>query len=291
MLEEIHKFLNNREIAIYLVFIFVIIWILRDKNTRASISDFLNAFFALKKPLVFMGIYINCIIIILYKVNFWRISLLKDTIYWIFGVALILFFNLNEIEKKENYFKGIIKDNLKVLVLVEFISNLKSFNLVIEIISVIIIFFFSIVSAYTEKDSTKIRENKLSQTILTIYGLSAFIFSVIEIIQDFDEFATINNLKSLLLSPIFTILFIPFMYLLGLFMVYETFFIRIKHIHRDKKKLSQFVVRQILWKCNFSLKKVNLMSKELKIALMNNKTEFKYAINEILTTGRQTINY
>lgn len=291
MLEEIHKVLNNREIAICLVFLFVIIWILRDKNTRESVSGFLKAFFALRKPLVVMGIYIVCAIILLYYINFWRLSQLKDTIYWIFGVALILFFNLNEIEKKENYFKGIIKDNLKVLVLVEFISNFKSFNLVIEIISVIIIFFFSIVSAFTENDSTKTRENKLSQTVLTIYGLAALVFSVIEIIQNFDEFATIDNLKSLLLSPIFTILFIPFMYLLGLYMVYEIFFIRIKHIHRDQKKLSQFVVRQILWKCNFSLKKVRIMSKELKIALMNDKTEFKYAINEILVTGKQTINY
>lgn len=291
MLEEIHKVLNNREIAICLVFLVVIIWILRDKNTRESVSGFLKAFFALRKPLVAMGIYILCITILLFYINFWRLSQLKDTIYWIFGVALILFFNLNEIEKKENYFKGIIKDNLKVLVLVEFISNFKSFNLVIEIISVIIIFFFSIVSAFTENDSKKTRENILSQTVLTIYGLAALAFSIIEIIQNFDEFATIDNLKSLLLSPIFTILFIPFMYFLGLYMVYEIFFIRIEHIHQDQKKLSQFVIRQILWKCNFSLKRVKIMSKELKIALLNNKTEFKYAINEILATGKQTINY
>lgn len=238
-----------------------------------------------------MGIYIVCITILLYYINLWRISQLKDTIYWIFGVALILFFNLNEIEKKDNYLKGIIKDNLKVIVLVEFISNFKSFNLLIEVITVIIIFFFSIVSAFTENDATKTRENKLSQIVLTFYGLAALVFSVIKIITNFDEFATIDNLKSLLLSPIFTILIIPFMYLLGLYMVYENLFMRIKHILRDQKKLSQFIARQILWKCNFSLKKVKIMSKELKIALMNNKTEFKFAINEILTTGKQTINY
>ena len=93
MLEEIHKVLNNREIAICLVFLFVIIWVLRDKNTRESVSGFLKGFFALRKPLVVMGIYIVCIIILLYYINFWRLSQLKDTIYWIFGVALILFFN------------------------------------------------------------------------------------------------------------------------------------------------------------------------------------------------------
>ncbi len=291
MLEEIHKVLNNREIAIGLVFIFLIIWILKDKNIRESLSNILKAFLALRKPLVFMGIYIGCIIFFLYKINFWKINLLKETFYWIFGVALILFFNLNEIEKKENYFKGIIKDNLKLLILVEFISNLKSFNLVIELISVIIVIFFSLISAFTVNDLTKTRENKFSQIILTIYGFAALSFSVIEIIQNFDEFATIYNIKSLLLSPIITILFVPFMYLLGLYMVYELFFTRIKRIHRDNKELSRFVVRQILWKCNFSLKKVKIMSKELKIALMNNKTEFIFAMNEILTTGKQTINY
>ena len=291
MIEEIHKIFNNREIAIGLLFIILIVWILKDKKVRDSFWGVLKSFLALRKILIVMSLYICCIVFALYIFNFWELDLLKDTIYWFLGVALILFFNVNDIEKKANYFRDIIKDNFKVLLIVEFVSNFKSFNLVFEIISVIIIFFFSIVSAFTENDNTKKKENKMAQIVLSIYGVIAIGYSVIDIIRNFDDFATIYNLKSMLLSPIFTMLFIPFMYLLGMYMIYEILFVRIKHIHRNNKSLYRYVNRRILLKCNFSLRKIKLMSKELKIAMMNNKTEFKFAIREILTTGKQTINY
>ena len=87
---------NNREIAtaIWLLVIFILMLFKRD--IRKSILDVFKAFFKIKilSSIFFLIAYTAGIVFVLYQINFWNISLLKDTVVWFCFTAIVLCFNL-----------------------------------------------------------------------------------------------------------------------------------------------------------------------------------------------------
>ena len=77
---------NNREIAtaIWLLVIFILMLFKRD--IRKSLLDVIKAFFKIKilSSIFLMIAYTTGIVFVLYQINFWNISLLKDTVVWVF---------------------------------------------------------------------------------------------------------------------------------------------------------------------------------------------------------------
>ncbi|MDK2980219.1 MAG: hypothetical protein PWQ55_566 [Chloroflexota bacterium] len=99
--------LNNREIATIIWIVAFFIWALTNSNIRISIINLLKAFFQKKIQILFIAMiaYLVVIILILYKIEFWDFSALKDTLIWFFGTALVTFFALNKALQNDDYFK------------------------------------------------------------------------------------------------------------------------------------------------------------------------------------------
>lgn len=231
---------------------------------------------------ILMLLYIAIIIGLFYQFEIWDFSLLKDTIYWTFGVAFILLFNINNTSSDTGYFRKAFLNCFKIVVLLEFLTNLYSFNLIIELIFLPIILFFAMASAFGEiKEEHKIVK-KASDFLLSIYGITVIIFSIYHAIIDFDKLATINNLRTFLLSPILTILYIPYIYFTALFMAYESFFKSRGYILADNNKLFRSIKWQVLRRCNFSLKKIHLVSRKIHIYRTEEKSEILNDLNIIL---------
>ena len=291
MIDKIHTIFNNREIAVGIVTFISLIFIGRSKETRKAFVELIKAFLKLYKPFILMIIYILGIVYLLNRIGIWDLSMLKETIYWFFGGAFILFVNLNDISNQDNYFKKLILDNFKLILIIEFISNFATFNLIAEVISVFLVIILSMIEAFTDKDKSKEKEHKLTVILLSIYGISTLINSIIILSKDTTEFLNSLTFESLLLTPLLSILIIPFLYVLGVFATYQIKLVTFRHIHRNNKKLYRYGTRRILWSCNFSLKKIKLISKELKPALLQDKKQVKKAIKDILKTGKQIIPY
>lgn len=231
---------------------------------------------------ILMLLYIAIIIGLFYQFKIWDFSLLKDTIYWTFGVAFILLFNINDTSSNTGYFRKAFLNCFKIVILLEFLTNLYSFNLIIELISLPIILFFAMASAFGEiKEEHKIAK-KASDFLLSIYGITVIIFSIYHAIIDFDKLATINNLRTFFLSPILTTLYIPFIYFTALFMAYESFFKSRRYILADNNKLFRSITWQVLTRCNFSLKKIHLVSRKIHIYRTEEMAEILKDLNIIL---------
>lgn len=291
MIENLKSIFNNRELAIIIFVIVALIWFFRNKDSRMAFRGVVKAFVAhqILVSLFLMIIYIEGILIGFSKLGLWDFSLLKDTVFWTFGVAFIMLMNIQKIEKDEGFIRKSIVDNIKLVVILQFITNMYVFGFITEIILLPIILFLSMVTAYAELDEKNKQVVKITNTILSIYGLSVIIFSIIKLTQDFDSFATIQNLKSFLLTPIFTILYIPFIYFIGVFMVYQFFYVRIKLNLRNDKKLSRIMRFRIFMKCRLSLRKIKLVSKELKVFFIKDKKDLKVALNAIMKEGKHPI--
>ena len=229
-----------------------------------------------------MLIYIAIIVGLFYYFNLWDISLLKDTIYWTLGVGFILFVNVNKAISREKYFKKILIDNFKLIVIFQFLSNLYFFNLILEIIFIPILLMFTLTSAYSENKDEYKPVKKLSDTLLAIYGFTVLIFSIYHAITDFESLNNINSLKSLLLSPILTVLYLPFLYFMALFMAYESFIKSKKWILKDNKKIFRFLKWHVYINCKFSLKKLRKLTKKLHVYTSISKTEIRNDLEKIL---------
>lgn len=222
-----------------------------------------------------MIIYVVIIVGALFYFNIWDKTLLKDTIYWTFGGAIILLVNVHKATGEDNHFKKITVDSFKLIIIIEFLSNFYVFNLVLELIFLPIILFFSIMSAFAERKDEHKPVKKLSDSLIALYGIVVSIFSAYHIIIDFNNIATVSNLKSFLLSPTLTILYLPFLYFMALFMAYESFFKSRKWILKENKKAFRYLKWKVFLKCNFSMSKIRKVTKKLHVYSSIEKAEIQ----------------
>lgn len=296
MWDKLFDIFNNREIAIFIVALVLIPLLLRGKDVRKSILGVFEAFFRLNKPFILLIAYITIEVYLLQKYRIWETFLLKDTFYWTFG-AIIMMVNLNDVTR-EHYFRDTLLDNIKFVAVITFVSNLTTFNLLVELILLPIIILLSIILACTDKpylENIDVRItkklNNLTTFLLSGYGIITLFNSMRYGINHFDEFYSLDTLKSYLLPFALTLFFLPFMYFLGIYSNYETLFTRMNVMLRYKPKLLRYAKFRIILYCTLSLKRVKVISTELKIALINDEKELKTAIRDISRAGKQKIQY
>ena len=109
-------------------------------------------------------------------------------------------------------------------------------------------------------------------------------YAIYNIIVDVHSFATINNFKEFLLPVVFTILFLPFIYMLALYLTYDLIFMRISFLIKDKS-----LARYIRWKTVFSFHlKLNSLNKwhdKIIRAEINSVDDVERVMFEVKTGG------
>lgn len=259
---------NNREKAVIIwLFIFIIMFLigmLLRKDIRASTFGVLKILFKKKIIIVFVAMfsYVSLIILLFSVIQIWNISLVKDTIYWVIGSAILLLMNTNEATQDEHHFRKILLDNLKLILILEFVINLTSFNLLAELILIPLLVVLSVMSAVAETKKEWLPAKKLVDFILSFIVFSLIIYAVYNIVSDYQSFVTMDNLRSFILPPLLTVAYIPFLYLFALVMAYEILFIRLDFILKNNKALASFAKQRIFRLCFLSLGKLNSFAKD-----------------------------
>ena len=233
------SFFSNRELALLIWLIIVLVYSLIKDKWRCYLKRIITSAFALKLVIVYITliIYAFVIILLLYLTNIWEICLLKDTIIWLLFSALATAFTLINI-KNFSYFTGLIKSNITVTAIVQFIINLYSFSLAIELIMLPIIVFTTALSAYSEyytkngQDYHKV--HSCLNILLSIIGIVYLGFTFYKAIIGFDSINWIDISQQLMLPIILAILFIPYYWLLALYINYEKIFVAINVMFRHK---------------------------------------------------------
>ena len=256
---------STREIALFVWIIVFVFLISLRQSVRKSIGGLFKAFFSkhLFRVFIILTTYILLTLYLLNLIGLWDKSLTKDTTFWFFTVAMVTFFKVNE-AKDFRFFKEIIIDSIKWIVVIEFLINFYTFGLWTELILVPIIVFISVIQAYSETDKKYEPVEKLFRTIISIIGLMLLVYIIYETVVEFQKAFTIQNLKSLLHPVIMTFLFLPFAYMLALYMTYEVLFIRVDFLARDKK-VARRVKRQVILTANLNIERLNRISKNLNI--------------------------
>jgi hypothetical protein len=223
---EFFKLLSNREISILIwTFLILTFLVVSSKGSFGNLLSVMKALFS-KKFIPFyatFGIYFFVIIRLLSKFSVWEFSLYKDFIYWFFTTGIVLFFSSNNLKTYKDFIK-VILTAISLTIILEFIIGFYNFSLVWELILIPVVTFISLLSVVAEmkKDdrNTKIVANLL-KNILAIIGFGILIYGIYQLTVNYKEFFTLSNLKSFLLPPIFTLLFLPLIYFTVLYLKYE----------------------------------------------------------------------
>jgi hypothetical protein len=280
---EIISVLNNREISVVIWLLIVFLWALSVSSVRQSIFGLFKAFFVkiIIVPFAVMLLYVLLTVLIFKKVGFWDISALKDTILWTIGTAFATFLSLNKVAGDENFFRKALLDNIKLVLILEFIVNLYSFNLIIELILVPIVTFIVMLNAVAELKPEYKQARVFLDYTLGIVGLVLIVFTFRELFVDFQNFATLKTLRDFFLPPIFTIAFLPYVYLIALYMQYESLFTRIDFANKDAD-LARYAKRKILAACHLDLSKLNKFSTNVGLPKVNGKGDVSALIKKAL---------
>lgn len=231
---------STREVALFIWFLLFLIFVSRSKDVRHSIARAIKTFFSRKSIIAFslLLLYILLIVFILSYIGFWDISLLKDTILWLLFSGSVLFMNINKIENV-NYFSGLIKDNIKIVIIWEFLFNFYTFSLIGELVFIPVVTLFSSMGIFA-KYSLKGEEGYekvviLCKNILILMGLVVGSYVVYKTITEYDLLLSVSNLKSFLLPVLLVVLTFPYFYMQALYMNYKSYINIVKHIHRYKE--------------------------------------------------------
>lgn len=271
-IHELQVIISNRELAA-IIWIFLIILSLQfNTKTRMLFGNVVKAFFASRILFVILlaFLYSSFIIFLLHQLKIWNFSLLKDSIYWFIGSGVLVIISLTKADKEKDFFKNILWDNLKLVLILEFVVNLHQFGLITELLLLPIILFLTMIQVVAGREEQSQKVKSLVDWVLVVFGFAMLGISLQRILADFRGFATNPNLKSFLLPIILSISFIPFAYCVALYMNLELLFIRLGIFLTNKKNL-RFAKWRTVLKSKLSLKKLKEISPRIN-SLYNGST-------------------
>lgn len=265
-MNNVFNIFSTREIALIIWLFIFLIFVSRTKEVRGSIVEVIKAFFNRKLFLAFSTLLVHVLFVIslLFYLGFWDISLLKDTIIWLLFSGFILFIRMNK-AKDVNYFLELIKDNIKIIIVWEFMFNFYTLSLVGELVFIPLISLLTTMQAFAE-DSSKQEVNHekvfiLCKKVLEFIGIVMFCYVIYKTITEYKLLFSVTNLKSFILPVLLVLLTIPYFYLLSLYMIYENFIVIVNRFYNEDPIISKSLIKATFKYANININTLKRIQK------------------------------
>ncbi len=231
---------NNREIASLIWIGVFILWMVANKNRRSVLAGFhkiIRMLFGrpILTSLLVMISYVSLCVYFLSYIGFWGLTNLKTTLIWGVTFAFVTMMDIKRISEEKNYFKQTAGEIVGATAIIVFIAESYTFSLWAELVLVPFLTLVGIMHAYSEVKEEDPLVTKFLSRLLIFLGLSFVGYGVYKIFNNFSEFATFETLKDFLVPIILSLLFLPFIYLLNMYVTYELVFALLRHRIKDKK--------------------------------------------------------
>lgn len=274
--------LNNREIAIAIWLVVLIFWVFIKTDVKGSVRGLLKQFFHYKIliPYLLAVCYSVIGVYILSQIGLWTIAQLKDTILWCIITIIGTMLTVTKARENKNYFKDAATENLKLSVIIEFATGVYTFSLLGELILVPFAALVGGMQAYTERKPEYVAVKKVLSGMIVLLGLWTIGYTIYQISVHVREFASLNTLRDFILSPFLALWFLPYLYVISLYMTYETYFITMQSRIKDKRLL-HIAKWQTLVRFNVNLDGFERWKNRLFIGSIETKSDIIKSIKEI----------
>lgn len=260
-MKEIIEIFSSRELAMIMWLLVLIGIAMRSKDTRLAFLGILKIFFnwMIQTALLILVAYVVLLLAIFYKIGWWNIAMLKDTIIWFIGSGAILMFSMNK-AKDISFFKTLIVNNLKFIILLEFLINLYTFHFIWELIILPFFTLLLLLQYVAEGKKEHAVTTQVLKKVTVFFGTLLLLYVAYKTISGFNAVVTYQNALLLLLPPVLTILIIPYLYGIALYMSYESLLVRLKYLLNYQDQWPE--ARKLIFKvANVRLGRVNAINK------------------------------
>ncbi len=195
----------------------------------------------------------------------------KTTAIWFVGVVLVTAFSTRR--KDGRYFERLLLTNLSVSVIVEFVGNLHTFPLVLELVLVPLVVLFVVMQASAATKPEFAQVGKVVGVVLGVYVVAIVLFSLVYVVGNAGEVFTRGQVAEFFLPLVLTAGFAPMLYAIAVYSLYDTILRMTRHRLRGDEHLYRFARRQILKACQLSLRRTQLFAEEFRQQLWGASTQ------------------
>ncbi len=220
--------LNNREIAIALLIGALVVFVLARDDTRGPAMRVIRALGQRLILLSLAGLLVWVVLVTLIgsRLGLWTPDLIKDTAIWFVTFAVVRLFRMASVGKDRHPFREVILDPLTATALVEFITNLYVFPLLVEILLVPFVTLLGLLAVVAGLQKTPYVRG-IANGALGIIGIGIIGFSVFELARNWSTLDLPHQIRLLALPIWLTIGTVPYLYLMGMLAGYEAAFLSI----------------------------------------------------------------
>lgn len=159
-------------------------------------------------------------VILLARVGYWENGFIRIAVYWFVGIALVTALSTRRADA--HYFRRLVLSNLALAAIVEFIVNLHTFPLPVELLLVPLAFLLVGLQVVAESEPQYAAVRKVVAVSLGLLGLASLSVSLSYVASHFGKVATSVHVKELLLPLVLTVFFLPYIYVVRMFTAWQT---------------------------------------------------------------------
>lgn len=251
---------NTRETAISIwagaTLLAFLVW---KRDIRQSVSRLIEIFFDpwLLGPILLAAAYATLVVLAATQVIGWSDELTKIAAFWFFGFAFLATLQPNDVDAA--YYRRLALRSVRLAVVIEFISNLHTLPLPLELALVPTVFLLAGVTALPGDVTTQ----NVASGCVTLLGLSTLVFALVFVVGHSGEVVTAEKGKAFVLPILLTVIFLPFFAVVRLAAVYQTT-LGMTAAGIDDPKLYAFARRRITGTCRLNLGKIQLFESKFR---------------------------
>jgi len=271
--------LNNREISMLIWFSLLLVSVLIYKPTRPHVCQMIKIVVTsqIGTILLLCTVYTMAIILGLQEIGYWEMSLFKDATIWLFGFAFYCVYQVNQQKNQSKYFKSIILDAIKLIVVVQFVTGTYVMSLIGELIFIPVLVFLSLLIAMSEHMQKEDSKYSVTTNIFNFFLVALLVYVLYKcaysLIVNPSELFSFIKLKEFTLPLILTFAFLPLLYSLSFYMFYEMFAIRLSYMLKKNRKLIRYAKLKLLVKSRLSIDKLRQLENRLSGRLVENRKD------------------
>ena len=209
------------------------------KKDSSIVSSFIRVVTALCQwkilaSLILFHAVVGGALLLAHKIGLWNPSLLKVTIIWLLVTGVGLCLKVSEALKKPTFFIDTLKQTVKISVVLQFIANLESFPLGLEIVVQLVAGMLALVLPLTRDEPRHAVIGRIAKWYFILLATAAIIWTGRSTV-----WAQVNHTEFLLelILPVWlTLVSVLYLYPLALYASHESTFVSLKRYSRVRRK-------------------------------------------------------
>lgn len=278
--------LNSRELALLLWTGIALLALLLSANLRPALIAVARAMLHPKIASVvgFAAFYSIGCVWLLARAGLWRWDNLKTTIVWFAATAVVAIASTKQLERGASALWALVRDAISITAIVLFVGSINTLPFLVEFLLVPILTAVAVMVAVAERQP----ENRIViaplNSLRIIVGLLIIGYSVYRLIADWQKFDAELQIREFFIPIALTLMFLPYLYGLILFMGFENATIRLKFKIKD-----QSLRRYVWWRgiVAFGASSTNFM--RFVHAIQMSEVTDRTGVKSVLATLRRSM--